>query len=92
MLNEKMLIDMFSLSFYENKIFLDFLNYHNSEKYYEEFVSIFEDELNRFYPNLINSTRSLIKKNGHIHKAIDTDFYLSQNPNSNYFLAFSIFQ
>ncbi len=46
----------------ENKIFLDFLNYHNSEKYYEEFVSIFKDELNKSYPNLINSTRSLIKK------------------------------
>ena len=46
----------------QNKMFLEFLNYHNSEEYYEEFTSIFKDQLNEFYPNLINTTRKLIKK------------------------------
>ena len=46
----------------ENKIFFDFLNYHSSNEYYEEFVSIFKDQLNDHYPNLIETTRKLIKK------------------------------
>ena len=46
----------------QNRMFLDFLNYHNSEEYFEEFISIFKDQLNKFYPNLINTTRKLIKK------------------------------
>ncbi len=47
---------------FKNKMFYDFLNYHNSVEYYEEFISIFEDHLKKLYPNLIERTRLLIKK------------------------------
>ena len=47
----------------KHKIWYDFLAYHNSIDFYEEFISIFKHEINKLYPNLINEQKKkFIKK------------------------------
>lgn len=41
----------------------NFLEYHQSIKFYEEFFKIFEDKINFLYPNLINNIRNLYNNN-----------------------------
>ena len=49
----------------KHKIWFDFLAYHNSINFYEEFISIFKNEINKLYPNLINELKKkfLLKHN-----------------------------
>ena len=45
------------------KIWFDFLAYHNSIDFYEEFIAIFKNEINRLYPNLIKKQKKkLLRK------------------------------
>ena len=44
------------------KMWHDFLSFHSSIDFYEEFISIFKDSINELYPNLINEQKKKILK------------------------------
>lgn len=48
------------------KIWFDFLAYHNSIDFYEEFIAIFKNEINRLYPNLIKEQKKKFLRKGSI--------------------------
>lgn len=47
-------------------IWFDFLAYHNSISFYEEFISIFKNEINKLYPNLINEQKKKLLQKDNI--------------------------
>ena len=64
----------------KHKIWFDFLAYHNSLNFYEEFISIFKNEINKLYPNLINKQKKkfLLKHNVRTMRNKDSAFTIKK--------------